>query len=557
VRRGESSEEGVLALDERAWNELQTRWAGGETLSTEAERERRDYAPTHPIARQELAWFDQLREVLREPSGVDPEPTLLARVLAQARARRQPLLRLVPDVGSDDAVPSVPARSHRRRVLVAATAAVALVGAWVAIGTFRDGGTNPARPSVPAPAASVRSPSPARCELVFASGEVKTGKLRANVGQSTLPIGQHVSTGRGHACLTIDPAIDLCLDQQTEVGLESLVERDLVVRVLRGTVAARLDPRAPGRRFRMVAGELTAIARGTVFAVSHLEHQPMTQVMVVEGAVEVTRTENPPTWLGAHSRLTVGAQVQRDTVGRSQEAKLWSLLAPRELWQVTALGVLELGEREEGDQAFIGSQGPFELALRTFVPAGRHRLRVRHAAGTERLLEIEVAAGSRQRIEATAAGAGAAAAPAAPKRVEPLTPAASLAPSSAPLASARSLLDEARRELGRGNSQAALQLYRQLRTSFPASPEASTVLVTMGKLELNLNSPAAALADFDAYLKQGGPLGPEALAGKIRALRALGRTQDERRAIEQYLTSFPRGFEASGLEQRLEVLRSR
>jgi hypothetical protein len=281
--------------------------------------------------------------------------------------------------------------------------------------------------------------------------------------------------------------------------------------------------------------------------------------MVVEGAVEVTRTGNPSTWLGAHSRLSVGAGTQRETMGRSQEAKLWSLLAPRDLWRLPELGVLEV-DGGQGEQAFLGSQGPFELALRTFLPAGRHRLQIRRAGGTERLVELEVAAGSRQRIEAmspTATNAQPTAALPTPKRAAPVSPSATPAPSNASLPSPRSLLDQARRELGRGNSRAALLLYRQLRASFPTSPEASTVLVTMGKLELNLNSPARALADFDTYLGQGGPLAPEALGGKVRALRALGRPQDERRSIEQYLASFPRGFESRALEQRLEVLRSR
>ena len=83
------------------------------------------------------------------------------------------------------------------------------------------------------------------------------------------------------------------------------------------------------------------------------------------------------------------------------------------------------------------------------------------------------------------------------------------------------------------------------------------MLVTIGKLELDLKQPARALRSFDAYLAAPGPLAPEALGGKIRALRALGKTSEERRAIETYLARYPDGFESPLLRQRLEVLQAR
>ncbi len=120
--------------------------------------------------------------------------------------------------------------------------------------------------------------------------------------------------------------------------------------------------------------------------------------------------------------------------------------------------------------------------------------------------------------------------------------------------SAAELLENARRELERGNARAAHASYERLRASYPASPEARTVLVTMGKLELDLGRPERALASFDAYLAAGGALALEAQSGKIRALRALGRAGGEKRAIEEYLARFPNGFEAPALTRRLAAL---
>jgi hypothetical protein len=49
-------------------------------------------------------------------------------------------------------------------------------------------------------------------------------------------------------------------------------------------------------------------------------------------------------------------------------------------------------------------------------------------------------------------------------------------------------------------------------------------------------------------------LSPEAHKGKIDALRALGRTADERAAIESYLAKYPGGFDSEALKKRLAAL---
>jgi hypothetical protein len=70
-----------------------------------------------------------------------------------------------------------------------------------------------------------------------------------------------------------------------------------------------------------------------------------------------------------------------------------------------------------------------------------------------------------------------------------------------------------------------------------------------------LGSPKRALTAFEAYLAAGGPLEPEALHGKVRALRALGRKGDERATIRNYLERYPEGFQAPALKKRLADLK--
>jgi hypothetical protein len=49
-------------------------------------------------------------------------------------------------------------------------------------------------------------------------------------------------------------------------------------------------------------------------------------------------------------------------------------------------------------------------------------------------------------------------------------------------------------------------------------------------------------------------LAPEALSGRIRALRALRQRPAEREAIQQYLARYPKGLERPLFEKRLKEL---
>ncbi|WP_437716425.1 tetratricopeptide repeat protein [Sorangium sp. So ce448] len=71
--------------------------------------------------------------------------------------------------------------------------------------------------------------------------------------------------------------------------------------------------------------------------------------------------------------------------------------------------------------------------------------------------------------------------------------------------------------------------------------EATLSLVSLGGLLLHNGSPAAALAQFDRYLGVAGPrpLAVEALYGRGRALRALGRAGDEAQTWRRLLREHP------------------
>jgi tetratricopeptide (TPR) repeat protein len=122
--------------------------------------------------------------------------------------------------------------------------------------------------------------------------------------------------------------------------------------------------------------------------------------------------------------------------------------------------------------------------------------------------------------------------------------------------SAGALLREALELRRKGRFAEAAHAYRRLLSQHAGSAEARAALVSLGDLQLSrLQQADAALRSFEAYLKSGDrALVKEAEYGRIRALRALGRTEEERRAIEHLLVRYPSGVHAESMRARLRSL---
>lgn len=514
---------------EKAWEALQERWVAGETLSPMEERLRVEHSTHHQLARRELELFSDLGQELAPDKPFPPDAALVARVLRALSGQSPPKLTLV----TDERHPGSPSRS--RRPLFAAlglAATIALLAGGIALFRGQEESRTAASPAASPVAVTPPPAAHNRSELVFASGEVRADGARAAVGERTLLAGQHVSTGEGRACVRIDPAIDVCLGPRSEIVLGSLSQADTRVRLVRGLAIASLSKRPPGETFSLSADGVVATARGTVFAV---EKSAEPEVLVLEGIVDVSDRKTIIN-LPAHSRLTVRDKAGARPLGRGTEARLRALIGPVGLWQGDSLGVLEVPEATDAVEVSIDQGEPLPLPLSIFVAAGQRDLVLHSGSGALRHERVQVLPGQTHRLSPGLAPAAAGAAHPAP--------------------GPDALLDQARQALSRGDAAKALSLYRRLTAIHPNSREAATVLVTMGKLELQTGSPGRALQAFQAYLARGGPLSPEALGGKIRALRALGREGEERAMMEQYLSRYPDGFEAPALKRRLEAARS-
>jgi hypothetical protein len=110
---------------------------------------------------------------------------------------------------------------------------------------------------------------------------------------------------------------------------------------------------------------------------------------------------------------------------------------------------------------------------------------------------------------------------------------------------------------GRGQFAAAAALYESIHDASPESASGRAALLGLAELRLSdLHDAAGALRAFDAYLAGGNnALSREAAYGRIRALRALGRSAQEWTAIEAFLRAYPSGPEAESLRQRLSDVR--
>jgi tetratricopeptide (TPR) repeat protein len=123
---------------------------------------------------------------------------------------------------------------------------------------------------------------------------------------------------------------------------------------------------------------------------------------------------------------------------------------------------------------------------------------------------------------------------------------------SAPLGPA-ALLARAQTSRKQGQYLEAARNYQMILSRFPSSSEAAATRLSLGDLQLSqLGAPEAALNSFRQYLTAGGALRQEASYGEIRALRALGRSEEARSLARKFSASYPQSGQAVSLRRWLE-----
>ena len=108
-----------------------------------------------------------------------------------------------------------------------------------------------------------------------------------------------------------------------------------------------------------------------------------------------------------------------------------------------------------------------------------------------------------------------------------------------------------------GDWSCAVSRYRKVISLYPSKPDAATAMISMAQILLDkMNEPADALAYFRRYQRRRptGGLGREALFGECSALKALGRTIQERECLQKYLEKYPGTLYSKMAKSRLNSI---
>jgi Tetratricopeptide repeat len=140
--------------------------------------------------------------------------------------------------------------------------------------------------------------------------------------------------------------------------------------------------------------------------------------------------------------------------------------------------------------------------------------------------------------------------PVRPRRVEPIEPPPPAPAVSVPVVrTASELFSAANNARVRGETDEAIRISRELVDRYPDSPESAIARQSLGMLYLQTDKPELALAEFRQSRS------PEAMWGEAQALRALGRSADERAALEALLARYPNAAYGAAARKRVEALR--
>jgi ferric-dicitrate binding protein FerR (iron transport regulator) len=483
------------------WIDISDREAIGEIITEEERRFQRAHEATCQSCADEAAVWRSLDGAALE-SVLDDRA--LEQVLSAARA---------PRGQAETSLRRAAAGRRKPAVIGAAVGALALAAAVAMMARRPHLAPSPADIADNAPAPAVDMP-----EMVPSLPPAIAPAAEARIASGTSP-----------TCRMISPGATACLGAGSEVTTARLVSPRRLLDLVHGRVVVSLAPQAPGTSFGVATPAGTVTAVGTIFSVEILANGD-TVARCERGEVVVQATGS-----SAQQRLLAGEQLR---IGD-----------PR------PVAALTIHDRKR------------DLALLTYRedrPSGRGEKSAEVAEREERS-----SARNEKAEPSRGLGESARSVNDAPRAADPapnmVAPVATPAPAATPTARAaepgarapvRDLLGRARALRSQGSFREAADAYRAAYQSDPHGAEGRTALVALGGLLLSeLNDPAGALAAFDGYLsEQKGGLAQEAEFGRIRALRALGRYDSEKAAIQSFLVAHPEGPDAQVLRRRLESM---
>ncbi|HEX6239838.1 MAG TPA: hypothetical protein VFZ61_03045, partial [Polyangiales bacterium] len=312
--------------------------------------------------------------------------------------------------------------------------------------------------------------------------------------------GDVISAATRPGCFVLSPPVDVCLSPGSEARIARLGATDRSVELLEGRAVASVErapsPSVQGVPFAIVVGELRAEVHDADFGVEIADD--LVIVRALRGTLVLA--------LGDDARLLAGAQsaIYRKSKGTLEVSPQLIDKARRD-WDLLA--------------ARVATSGAARALMRRGRPSG-----VQSASARDSKLNVPTGVLSPE--EATPVA-----------ELVALEPEA-IPPESEPPSTPEALLEEAK-QLSRDRLWAeAEQLYELVATRFPQHPLAREAWVLQGELLAErLQRPADALTMFDRYLEAGGgPLAIRARYGRIVALRKLDKPEQEREAVNEFLS---------------------
>jgi hypothetical protein len=366
--------------------------------------------------------------------------------------------------------------------------------------------------------------------------------------------GDEIAAANGRAVLALPTGITLMMEHGTALRVERLDSQAVELALDRGQILASVSPGRQGPRLGVATAAGRVVVTGTVFEVAAAAGD--VAVRVLRGVVHLERDGLAPRSLEASREAVLGRPGERAIEPgvqalAKQKVRVLDLLAERDGARIeiqsvpsgalVALDGVDLGPTPLSISARAGHRD-LDLTLAGHGPV-RERLDLPPGAVVERVFEMRP-------LGSTVAGDAVVAA-----REEPLRPKAG----SAGPASARDLLRQAQSQRAAKDWPGAARTYQALISRFPVTAEASTAQLSLASIELDhLGQPTGALRNYNAHLaaNPGGALAPEALFGKARALRRLGRAAEETTTLRELLARFPGAINAAQARLRLDELSS-
>ena len=324
--------------------------------------------------------------------------------------------------------------------------------------------------------------------------------------------GQVLTTNTEPAFYTSRSALEIGLDARSKLKIESLRREAIEFNLHRGRAAFHLVPDEKGE-LTVVTPLASILVTGTVFMVEVTDFD--VSVGVLRGSVEVqpktTSSNSTPVAQGEKITLSSGEVQRLDLQARNEIKALLHMKLEAETSLATEL------EEQKPENTQTDNRNAIETGEDP-PPAISKKTGAAKIGGTP-----------------TAS---------ANKPDRPV----------APEGSPSEYILEARECRKMGDWAGAARAYGKILGEYPASPEAITVLLPLAEVEMeHLGNPARALMHFNEYGRRrpAGPLAQEALFGKCTALRALGRENEEIRALGEFLKKYPNSIRYSRVNRRL------